>query len=68
LYAEATGFADGRGWRRHHGYGYGGNGYVVGLPIPSEAAVVAAPGFIYGSYFGRPVYLFAPSAKIITLE
>jgi hypothetical protein len=65
LFAEASGLADER-WRSHHGYGR--NGYVVGLPVTTGSVVVAPPAFVYGGYLGRPVYLFAPNAKIITLD
>ena len=51
------------------------NGYVVGLPVGTGPFVVAGAPFAYGGYygygayeFGRPVYLFAPNAKIITLD
>ena len=44
------------------------NGYVVGVPAVTGTVVVAAPTVIYGGHVGRPVYLFAPSAKIITVD
>lgn len=46
----------------------GPNGYVVGVPVVTGSVVVAAPTVIYGGQVGRPVYLFAPSAKIITID
>jgi hypothetical protein len=51
------------------------NGYVVGLPVGAAPFVVAGAPFAYGGYygygayeFGRPVYLFAPNAKIIHVD
>ncbi len=54
------------------------DGYVVGIPFGPGPIVVAGSPFAYGyggyGYYGyagslgRPVWLFAPNAKIIRLE
>ena len=52
------------------------NGYVGGAPVAFAPVAVANPAYLYGgygaygyaAYVGRPVYLFAPNAKIITLD
>lgn len=78
--AETSGHGDEAGWRRHGHFRYISPyeyGYVVGVPVGPGPVVVASPPFGYGGYgyygyggyaVGRPVYLFAPSAKIITLD
>ena len=78
--AETSGLGDETGWRSHHGHfrhiSPHQYGYVVGVPVGPGPVVLAGPPFNYGGYYGygggyyigRPVYLFAPSAKIISLD
>jgi hypothetical protein len=43
-------------------------GYVVGFPFALAPYGFVGPGLFYGGYLGRPVYLFAPNAKVIRLD
>jgi hypothetical protein len=43
-------------------------GAVVGYPLAGGPVLLGAPTVIYGGYAVRPVYLVAPSAKIIHVE
>jgi hypothetical protein len=78
---EAPLAADGRGpgyemnGRTRRAYGpydpadeYGYDGYVVGFPYAVGPIGFVGPNLFYGGYLGRPVYLFAPNAKIIRLD
>jgi hypothetical protein len=61
---------------RHRHFRHLHNGYVVGAPVAFAPMAVASPPYVYGgygyygygAYVGRPVYLFAPNAKIIKLD
>jgi hypothetical protein len=67
--ARGEGPALGRGRFRHLPPYH--DGYVVGAPVAFAPMAVASPPYLYGgygAYVGRPVYLFAPNAKIIKLE
>ena len=57
----------GPGGYSHYGYGY--YGYPRYGYYPNYNYGYRFPYYGYGGYaVGRPVYLFAPSAKIITLD
>ena len=45
-------------------------GYVLGTSVPVVASpvVIGVPAPVYPGYAVRPVYLLAPSAKIIHIE
>jgi hypothetical protein len=41
---------------------------ALGYPLSALPIVLASPTMIYGGYAVRPVYLVAPSAKIIRVD
>ena len=43
-------------------------GPLVGYPLAGGPVLLGAPTVIYGGYAVRPVYLVAPSAKIIHVD
>lgn len=43
-------------------------GPVVGYPFAAAPVLLGVPPVIYGGYAVRPVYLVAPSAKIIHVD
>jgi hypothetical protein len=44
------------------------SGALVGYPVAAGPVLLGAPTVIYGGYAVRPVYLVAPSAKIIHVD